>query len=780
MRKSIVFIALIGAILMVACNKQKKIEISVIPKPVLVKQTEGTFEIDKNTVIVFPKMNGAFEPADFLAKRINFSSGLGIKTSDETTASGKNTITLSILRNTSIGEEGYELIVDKKSVKLTANTPKGLFNGVSTIIQLLPSAVYANSVVEDIDFEIPCCTIRDFPRFKWRGMHLDVSRHFFPVSFIKKYIDLMAMHKMNVFHWHLTDDNGWRIEIKKYPLLTEVSAWRVDREDQPWRQVTPPEPGEKGTYGGFYTQKQIKDVIAYAAKRNITVIPEIEMPGHTSEVFAAYPGLSCRGEKLYVQPGSYWPNEDIFCAGKEETFEFLQNVLDEVIALFPSEYIHIGGDEANKTRWEACPLCQKRIRQEGLEDEDELQSYFIKRIEAYLKTKSKKVIGWDEILEGGLAPEATVMSWRGFEGGIEAVKQGHEVIMCPTSHCYFDYYQADPEFEPDAIGGFTTLRKVYSFNPVPEELTGPEAIYVMGGQGNVWTEYIPTPEHAEYMAIPRMSALAEALWTPVKKKEWDDFRQRLETQFDRLEYMNVNYSKGSWKVTIRPVKTSDGKFRISLETEQLNPAVYYTLNGSEPTTASKKYEEPFMVESSITIKAGIFVDGELKEKLSEKKVVLHKAVGGKATLTEPPSERYAGEGAISLIDGLKGSNNFRDGYWIGFHGEEISLQIDLGSVQVVNTVTADFIQQVRSWIFMPRSVHFRLMSESRRPVAHITVNAQTTTEAIGTVIEPITADFKGKTARYIYIDTRSFKVCPDWHEGAGEDAWIFVDEVIVN
>jgi hexosaminidase len=364
------------------------------------------------------------------------------------------------------------------------------------------------------------------------------------VEFIKRYIDIIAMHKMNIFHWHLTDDNGWRIEIKKYPGLTETSAWRVDREDQPWRERTPPEPGEKATYGGYYTQEEIKDVVRYAAERHVTVIPEVEMPGHTSEVFASYPDLSCRGEKLYVQPGSYWPNIDIFCAGKEETFEFLEDVLSEVAQLFPSEYIHIGGDEANKTRWKECPLCQERIEMEGLRSEEELQSYFIKRIERYLQSIGKKLIGWDEILEGGLAPEATVMSWRGFEGGIDAVGMGHDVIMCPTSHCYFDYYQDDPETQPVAIGGFTPLEKVYEFYPIPAGLSSDKAKHILGGQGNVWTEFIPVPEHAEYMALPRMTALAEVLWSPRGRIDWDDFKRRLNTQFERFDMMGVNYYEG--------------------------------------------------------------------------------------------------------------------------------------------------------------------------------------------------------------------------------------------
>jgi hexosaminidase len=348
---------------------------------------------------------------------------------------------------------------------------------------------------------------------------------------------------MNLFHWHLTDDNGWRIEIEKYPDLTNISAWRVDREDKPWREREPQKEGEEATYGGFYTKEEIKDIIEYASSRYVRILPEIEMPGHTSEVFAAYPEYSCNGKIFTVRPGSYWPNREIFCAGNDSVFVFIQDILSEVTELFPFEYVHIGGDEADKTRWRECSKCQNRIKTENLKDENELQSYFIKRIEKFLDSKNKKLIGWDEILEGGLAPEATVMSWRGMQGGIDAARLGHEVVMCPGSHCYFDHYQADPETQPVAIGGFTDLEKVYSFNPIPTDLLETEKKYIIGAQGNVWTEYIPTPEHAEYMALPRMTALAEILWTPLNKQDYQDFRKRLDIQFERFDLLEINYCK---------------------------------------------------------------------------------------------------------------------------------------------------------------------------------------------------------------------------------------------
>ncbi|MCD4664552.1 MAG: beta-N-acetylhexosaminidase, partial [Bacteroidales bacterium] len=432
--------------------------IHIIPKPLKSEVISGFFHIDENTRIVSSNTQN-IKTVEFLQSFLLTSTGLKLEVLES--AEDKNTIRFENIEDKELGNEGYELIVNNDGVVIKAMDGAGFFYGMQSLLQLLPVSVYADSK-QQTEWEIPHCSIYDKPRFAWRGMHLDVSRHFFPLSFIKRYIDLIAMHKMNVFHWHLTDDNGWRIEIKKYPELTNISAWRVDRENMHWREVTPPESGEEATYGGFYTQEEIKEIIQYAADRHIEVIPEIEMPGHTSEVFAAYPELSCEGKKLFVQPGSYWPNEDIFCAGNEEVFTFIEDVLDEVIELFPSPYIHIGGDEANKTKWKKCEKCQQRIHDENLENEDELQSWFIKRIEKYLVAKNKRMIGWDEILEGGLAPEATVMSWRGMKGGIEAAEQGHDVVMSPTTYCYFDYYQADPDFEPLAIGGFLPLRKVYS------------------------------------------------------------------------------------------------------------------------------------------------------------------------------------------------------------------------------------------------------------------------------------------------------------------------------
>jgi len=778
--KKITILIFIGFLVcFVSCNQSDKNlkSLSIIPKPVKVELHNGFFTITGKTRITKPMHGKDGNTAAYLQSVFKSAGGQVPEWGEP--FEEKNVIRFEYAANEELGWEGYTLEVTRKKIEIKANEPEGLFYGVQTLLQLLPPEVFGTQQSDRTEWKIPCCKIWDKPRFEWRGMHLDVSRHFFPVEFIKRYIDLIAMHKMNVFHWHLTDDNGWRIEIKKYPLLTEIAGWHVDRENMPWREVTPPLPGEQATYGGFYTQDEIKEIIEYAAARYITVVPEIEMPGHTSEVFAAYPELSCTGKKLYVQPGSYWPNSDIFCAGKEETYDFIEDVLEEVIALFPSLYIHIGGDETDKSRWRECPRCRKRIEDEKLKDENELQSYFIKRIESFLNNKGKKLIGWDEILEGGIAADATVMSWRGFNGGIEAAEQGHKVIMCPTSHCYFDYYQANPDFEPEAIGGFTSLKKVYSFEPVPEGLSEDKAKYILGAQGNVWTEFIKTPSHAEYMSIPRMTALAEVVWSPADPRDWLDFRDRLNVQFNRFDAMKVNYSKGSWKVDIQPV-LENGIYKVTLTTEQPDNPVNYTTDGTDPSADSPVYTEPIAFSNSVTIKAGLFESGNLMETFSEKEFVFHKAIGKTGTLKDPPSKNYFANGAASLTDGLKGSENFRDGYWLGFEGTNMDFEIDLKDELPVASVDASFYQQAGSWIFMPEKVEFQIFDDSHILVAESEIKTTTPLGKNDAIIENFSADFENLKARYIRVIAVNIKTCPEWHVGKGSKAWVFADEVVVN
>ena len=431
--------------------------------------------------------------------------------------------------------ETYKLSISDHGILLESSGYAGSYYGLQSFYQLLASGENSGR------HELTYLEIRDTPRFKWRGMHLDVARHFFPTDFIKRYIDLIAMHKMNIFHWHLTEDQGWRIAIKQYPKLEKISAWRDETlvghyGDQPHQF-------DGQHYGGYYTQEEIIDVISYAQDRYVMVVPEIEMPGHATAALAAYPELSCTGGPHEVE--TIWGvHKEVFCAGKEETFEFLENVLKEVAGIFPGLYIHIGGDECPKDRWKECNLCQARIKSEGLKNEHELQSYFIKRIEGILDGYGKRLIGWDEILEGGLAPKAIVHSWRGMDGGIEAANANHQVIMSPTSHAYFDYYQSkEDQNEPLAIGGFLPLKMVYDFEPVPDDIDPDKRHLILGGQANIWTEYIKTPEQVEYMALPRMCAMAEVLWSPKSKKDYNNFFQRLEKHTKRLDRMGINYRK---------------------------------------------------------------------------------------------------------------------------------------------------------------------------------------------------------------------------------------------
>jgi hexosaminidase len=773
---------ILASLFVAGCQSNKaQLAINIIPQPLEVEVQKGYFVLTPETKLVFVEVDSAIATTvDLFRKQISKSTGMLLQTISPNAHSGGQSIFFILdAAADSLGQEGYLIQIVRNSVLITAYQRTGLFRATQTIYQLLPTEIYDNTT-HNITWQMPCVKIYDKPSFGWRGMHLDVSRHFFDVDFVKRYIDLIAMHKMNVFHWHLTDDNGWRIEIKKYPKLTDVGAWRVDRESQPWNERTPPQPGDSATYGGFYTQDQIREVVAYAAARHIMVVPEIEMPGHASAALAAYPDLACTDGPFYVMPGGYWPIEDIFCAGNEKTFEVLEGVLDEVIELFPSQYIHIGGDEATKTHWETCPKCQKRIRDEKLANTYELQSYFVKRIEKYLISKNKKLIGWDEILEGGLAPEATVMSWRGIDGGIQAAREGHDVVMCPVTHCYLDYYQANPDFEPNGIGGLTTLKRSYSFDPVPADLTAKEAKHILGGQGNVWTEYIATPEHAEYMAMPRMAALAEALWTAPQQKCWDNFRQRIETQFDRYDIMGINYSEGSYAVGFKTqYDSTNQQYTVEFTTEQLSPTIRYTTDGSEPTAKSMLYDKPLAIDSSVTLRAAIFSGDVMNETFSEKRIAFHQALGAKVKYTSPPSNQYPGQGATTLVDGLQGSIRHHDGFWQGFYGDDMAVEIDLGTTRTISNVTGSFMQYQALWIFMPETLEVSVSTDGVNYSEAGTVANTIDRKKDKGFGEELQVKFSEIPARYIRIKATNGGVCPAWHPGAGDTTWIFADEIIV-
>ena len=519
----------------------------IVPKPVKLKPQQGQFVFNADTRIIIPNGDADMHNAAFaLLERILLSTGLNIKITDNSTGEikpGKDMVYCK-LNASIVNKEAYKMTISKDRIEIEASAPVGFFYAMQTIRQLLPPEIEKNVWTKDVTWAVPCAVIEDAPRYPYRGLLLDVCRHFSDVNSVKRYIDKLAFHKLNRFHWHLTDDQGWRIEIKKYPKLAEISAWRDRTLMGPY--VATGRKYKQERYGGFYTQAQIKEVVAYAQKKFVTVIPEIEMPGHAIAALAAYPELSCTGGPFEVE-GLWGVFNDVYCP-KEETFEFLENVIAEVAELFPGEYIHIGGDECSKLRWQNCYHCQMKIKELGLKDEHELQSYFVKRMEKFVNSKGKRIIGWDEILEGGLAPNATVMSWRGVEGGVAAAKQGHDVIMTPTSFCYIDYYQSeDRDSEPLAIGGYVPMEKVYSFDPTPEGLTTAEAKHILGGQCNLWREYIAAETHVEYMLFPRLAALAEAVWTPKADKDYENFMTRLSGILKHYDAMNINYSRSNLK-----------------------------------------------------------------------------------------------------------------------------------------------------------------------------------------------------------------------------------------
>ena len=729
-------------------------EILLIPQPSEQSINEGHFVLSKTTGISF---DSEFKiSADFLKAFI--SNGSQIKL--EGTKSN-----IYLLKDESIMHpEGYTLKVLPKKIVINAKTDQGAFYAVQSLRQLLPDA-FEDGTFKESEIAMPCVTISDEPLFSYRGMHLDVGRHMFSVDFIKKYIDALAMLKMNTFHWHLTEDQGWRIEIKKYPKLQEIGAYR--NETLVGHYSDQPHQFDGKRYGGYYTQDQIKEVVAYAQSRFVTVIPEIELPGHSQAAIAAYPELGCTGEQAEVAT-KWGVFEEIYCP-KDETFQFLENVLDEVLELFPSEYIHIGGDEAPKTRWKNCNHCQALIKEEGLKDEHELQSYFIKRIENYLNSKGRQIIGWDEILEGGLAPNATVMSWRGINGAIEAAKQGHNVVMTPTSHCYFDYYQSENELEPLAIGGYLPLEKVYAFNPIPEELSAIQADYVMGAQGNIWTEYIATSEQVEYMAFPRMLAMAEVVWTNRENKDYGDFVKRVENFHDRLDALNINYANHLYEIEGELVTTGqDLSYQLKTLTE--GKIIRFTLDGSEPILESRQYDKPITISKSLTIKAAVFNESEKLGTIFSQDINLHKAVGKKITISKEPHKSYPGSGAEGLINGISGSDlRYGDKEWLGFWGEDIKITVDLEEEIDINSIEIRFFNGQGQWIYAPKEIEVEIENESEQ--------LRIAPSMDNLVVLKVNKEI---STRLITLRIPNYGIIPEGRQGAGNKAWTFIDEIIVN
>ena len=731
-----------------------KPDYSVIPKPVSLEEGSGYF-IYNNRVSI--------DLADGINETIleRYKEDLGIIDS----GSGSLKLTLD---STIQSREGYQIVVSQNNIEVSAAGEAGLFYALQTIKQL----VMSNSI--GVDKRIPCVSVKDEPRFSYRGMHLDVARHMFPVEFIKKYIDLMAFHKFNTFHWHLTEDQGWRLEIKQYPKLQSIAAFRNETLNGHYSDK--PRTFDGKQYGGFYSHEDVKEIVQYAAQRHIEVIPEIEMPGHSLAALSAYPELACTPGPFEAAT-SWGVFEDVYCP-KEETFEFLENVLDEVIELFPSKYIHIGGDECPKTRWKESSFCQELIKKEGLKDEHELQSYFIQRIERYLNAKGKQIIGWDEILEGGLAPNATVMSWRGTQGGIAAAKEKHKVIMSPTTHCYFDYYQSKSPNEPLAIGGFLPIEKVYSFEPVPEELTEEEAGYILGAQCNLWTEYIPTSEQAEYMVYPRASALSEVNWSSKANKNYPDFLNRLGVHINRLKSLNVNVADHYFDAEINAEYNPEGSYKIELLGNVTGQKIYYTQDGSEPNDHDLLYEEAIVTNEAINIKAASYNESSKSYgRIQTFEFNPHLATGSQLSSDTDASERYPGHaGLYTLIDGVRGGESFNAEHWLGFDGVDFIGIIDFKEETTVSNIVVGSLESKGAWINRPS---FIIITELKDSGERVILSQMSVEELALQDPRNIELSFTPTKLKTLEVTIKNHGLIKDGEPGGGHKGWLFIDEIIV-
>lgn len=710
---------LVGSVLFTSCNQTVETQIQLIPEPFEMTQSDGMFKVSQAMLV-----------------------GAG---------SASNKVNFRVDPNaTDIPDEGYQLEIDKAGVRLTAKTETGLFYGKQTLLQLLtPNG-------------LPYVKINDHPRFPYRGLHLDVSRHFFNKEEVKKLMNVMSYYKLNTLHLHLTDAGGWRLQIDKYPKLTQEGAFRTQSDWREWwdngkdRQYL--KEGTEGAYGGYYTKDDIRDMLAYAAEKHITIIPEIEFPAHSDEVFVVYPELCCAGK-------SHTSGD--FCIGNPKTFEFMENVLTEVIELFPSEYIHIGGDEAGKNTWKTCPKCQALMKKEKLANVDELQSYMIRKAEEFLNSKGRRLIGWDEILEGGLAPEATVMSWRGEAAGFKSARMGHDVIMTPGNYMYFDFYQADPRHQPVAIGGYTPIRKVYSYNPIPQDsLTAEEAKHFLGVQANTWTEYIPTPEHLEYMMFPRALAVAEIGWTPQEKRDWQDFKPRVNAHIPVLQQMGLNPFPLSNELEFdMVVDTIQKEIRVTMDAEKYPAEIHYTTDGSTPTASSPIYQEPIVVKDSAKIVAGIFVNGQLQDRVSEQRVDYHKGIGKSIRFNSRLYPGYMAGGMNAIINGYRGGLTYLDQRWQGYT-DNLDCVIDLGEVMDLHQVSSKWMQLTGPGVYQPEKVEVLTSEDGKNFTSQGVIPTTIPQDKSDLTFQEYT--FQGNwKARYVQLKAQNPK------------GFIFVDEIVI-
>lgn len=704
---------------LISCDQTVKTQINLIPEPAEMVATSGYFKIDSLGLF-----GGENASVNYLV---------------DSAADG-------------LGAEGYRLEINSSGVMLTARTEAGLFYGKQTLLQLLTPQ------------GLPCVKIVDSPRFPYRGLHLDVSRHFFDKKEVFKLLDVMSFYKLNTLHFHLTDGGGWRVQIDKYPKLTTDAAFRTQSDWRDWwdgKDRKYLKEGMEGAYGGYYTKEDIREMVAYAAKKHINIIPEVEFPGHSDEVFAAYPELCCKGK-------SYSGSD--FCVGNPKSFEFMEDVLTEIIDLFPSQYIHIGGDEAGKNNWKTCPKCQALMKREHLKDVDELQSYMIRRAEEFLVSKGRKMIGWDEILEGGLAPEATVMSWRGESAGFKSARMGHDVVMTPSWYMYFDFYQADPRRQPYAIGGYTPVKHVYSYNPIPmDSLTSDESQHILGVQANTWTEYIQTPEHLEYMMFPRALAVAEIGWTPQNKRIWENFKPRLNAHVPVLQRMGLHPFTLSYEIDFHSeVDTVKKQIRMSLDAEKYPAEIHYTTDGSTPSASSPRYSGEIVVTDSADICAAIFEDGKLMGVPSSKRVDYHRGIGKPVQYYTDFYPRYSAGGKQALVDGVRGGLTYLDGCWQGLL-TDLDCVVDMGEVTDIRSVSSTWMQLKGPWVYQPSEVELLLSDDGENYSSCGTIPTTVSRDNAELTFQDYA--FKGDwKARYIRLKAKN---------GVPNGGFIFVDEIVI-
>ena len=757
-----------GAILLGACGTQPETmpEINLIPKPISIQEGAGSFKLKSGMTVAAD--SGLRAEAAYLAEALRNSSGLQL---EEARAGKSGNINLRLGLDDP-NPEAYMLTVDPEGIAIQGASPRGVAMGIATLRQLVP--------VDSRDSRIPYVTVIDAPRFDWRGAHLDVSRHFYTVDQVKRFIDLLATYKFNKFHWHLTDDQGWRIEIKSRPELTTVGSKRkatvIGHNSGRYDSVP---------YGGFYTQDQAREVVAYAAERHITVIPEIDLPGHMLAALTAYPELGCTGGPYEVW-GQWGVAEDVLCAGNDATLKFIDEVLGEVVDLFPSEYIHVGGDECPKVRWKSCPKCQARIRALGIKGDDKhtaeeyLQSFVINHAEKFLNARGRQMIGWDETLEGGLAPNATVMSWRGVEGGIEAARQKHQAIMTPTTYLYFDYYQSkETDKEPIAIGGYVPVEMVYNYEPVSPLLTPEEAEYIIGVQANLWTEYIPNFRQVEYMELPRMAALAEIQWSDPGRKNYNEFLARLPQLVRIYDLMGYNYATHVFDVNVsftpNPAK---GVLDVAMTAIDGAP-IHYTLDGTEPTEASSRYVDTLRIAEPGALKA-VVVRPTGHSRVFTEEIAFNKASVRPITMLQPINKQYEYAGAGTLVDGLRGNGNYKTGRWIAFWKNDMEAVIDLGDSTEISRAQIETCVVKGDWVFDARYFGVAVSDDGKtfRTVAEAEYPVMANSDRDGVYIHELL--FEPTVTRFVKITAKPEHAMPTWHPGKNSPAFLFVDEIYLN